>query len=452
MKVVVIGDGKVGRTIVEHTCQEGHEVVVIDRKNDNIQQVVDQFDVMGISGNGASYDIQKDAGVGTADLVVAATSGDETNILSCLIAKKLGAKSTIARVRSHEYNNQLNILKSDLGINMIINPEKESANEIVKILDFPQAIRIDSFARGQVDLIELFIPENSPLVGESLLSIYQKYQLKVLICSVQRNEEIHIPGGSFVIQAKDKIHITANSKTTLNQFLNKSGLIRNKVKSVMIIGASKLVTYLGQELLKHKYQVKIIEKDYQRCLELSQLMPNATIIHGDGSDNELLLEEGINYSDAVVCSTGNDEQNIIISMYANKQNVKKIITKINKSTLVGLMETIDMASVISPKEITASKIVSYIRAVNNSRGSNVNTLYKLVNNKVEALEFTAKENKKLIGVEFRNLKLKENTLIAAIIRNGEVIIPSGADSIQVNDNVIVVTTNQYLNDLDNILE
>ena len=452
MKVIVIGDGKIGRTIVEHACQEGHEVVVVDKRANNIEQVVDQYDVMGICGNGASYDIQKDAGVKNADLVVAATSGDETNILSCLIAKKLGAKSTIARVRSHEYTNQLGILKSDLGITMTINPEKEASDEIVKILNFPQALKIDTFANGSVDLIELYIPENSPLVGQSLIEIYKKYQLKVLICAVQRNEDVYIPGGSFVIHSKDRIHITANSKTTLNQFLDKSGLIQNKLKSVMIIGGGKLVTYLGKDLLKHKYQVKIIENNYDRCLELSQLLPNATIIHGDGTDQVLLQEEGLQSSDAVVCTTGKDEQNIIISMYANKNNVKKIITKINKTNLGQLLETINMASIISPKEITASKIVSYIRAVNNSRGSNVNTLYKLVNNKVEAVEFTVKENKKLNNICFKDLKLKPNTLVAAIIRNGEVIIPSGMDQMQLNDNVIVVTTNQYLNDLENILE
>lgn len=452
MKVIVIGDGKIGRTIVEHACKEGHEVVVVDKRPNNIEQVVNQYDVMGLCGNGASYDILKDAGVKSADLVVASTSFDETNILSCLIAQKLGAKSTIARVRSHEYTNQISILKSDLGITMTINPEKEASDEIVKILNFPQALKIDSFAKGSVDLIELYIPENSPLVGQSLIEIYKKYQLKVLICAVQRNDDVYIPTGSFVIQAKDKIHITANSKTTLNQFLDKSGLIQNKLKSVMIIGGGKLVTYLGQDLLKHKFQVKIIENNYDRCLELSQLLPNATIIHGDGTDQVLLEEEGLSSTDAVVCTTGKDEQNIIISMYANKNNVKKIITKINKSNLGQLLETIDMASIISPKEITASKIVSYIRALNNKRGSNVNTLYKLVNNKVEAVEFTVKENKKLNNICFKDLKLKPNTLVAAIIRNGDVIIPSGMDQMQLNDNVIVVTTNQYLNDLENILE
>jgi len=452
MKIIVIGLGKVGKTIVKHICQEGHEVICIDSNNKNIEEVINQYDVMGIIGNGASYDILKSADAGKADLVVAATINDETNILACLISQKMGAKSTIARVRSYEYSNQLNLIKDDLGITMPINPEKETANEIIKILNFPEALRMDSFANGNVDLVELFIPEGNPLVGETLLSIYQKYQIKVLVCAVQRNEEVFIPTGSFTLNAKDRIYATANSKSTLKKFIEKASLVEKKLKSVMIIGGSKIAMYLGGDLIKHKFDVKIIEQKYDRCIELSSLLPNATIINGDGSNQKLLLEEGLENTDAIVCLTGNDEENIIISMFANIQNVPKIITKINKSSLVGLMESVSDASIVSPKEITASKILSYIRAVSNSRGSNVIKLYKLVNNKVEALEFLAKENKRLINVSLKDLKLKKNILIAAIIRGNEVIIPSGNDCINLDDRVIVVTTNQFLNDLNEIVE
>jgi len=451
MKVIVIGDGKVGRAIVEHTCQEGHEVIIIDKNIALVEELINQYDVMGICGNGASYEIQKSAGVANADLVVAATSSDETNILSCVVAKNLGAKSTVARVRSYEYNDQINLIKKDLGITMVINPEKESAYEIMKIINFPEAIRVDNFAKGNVDLIELYIPESSPLIGKTLYEIHQKYQVKVLVCAVQRNEEVFIPTGSFTFQPKDKVHITA-SRSSARLFLNKLGLIETKIKSVMIIGGGKIALYLGSELIKNKYSVKIIEKNYDRCEELSQLLPNATIIHGDGSDQNVLREEGLNDSDAVVCLTGMDEENIIISMFAYKQNVHKIVTKVNKASLVDLMETLSMVSVISPKEITASRIVSYIRATNNSRGSNVITLYKLVNNKVEALEFKANEKCKVLDVCLKDLRLKDKVLIGGIIRNGEVIIPNGLDMIKLNDSVIVVATNQFLDDLDDILE
>ena len=452
MKVIVIGNGKVGKTIVEHTLQEGHEVIVVDKNPTNIEEIIDQYDVMGVCGNGASYDILKSAGVDKADLVVAATDSDETNILACLISQKIGAKSTIARVRSYEYKNQLNIIREGLGITMPINPESETADEITKILNFAEAIRVDSFAKGNVDLVELFIPEGNPLIDESLLSIYQTYQIKVLVCAVQRNDKVIIPSGSFTFKAKDKIYITANNRATLKTFLSKSQLLESKIKSVMIVGGGKISAYLGKELIKNKFQVKILESDYNRCVELSTLLPNATIIHGDGSDQRILLEEGLENTDAIVCLTGNDEENMIIAMYAHQQKVKKVITKINKPSLVGLMESVSTASVVSTKDITASKIISYIRAVSNKRGSNVITLYKLVNNKVEALEFLAKENKRIVNIPLKDLKLKNNILIAAIIRDGNVIIPSGNDYITTNDKVIVVTANHQLSDLNGILE
>ena len=452
MKIIVIGDGKVGRTIVEHICKEGHEVTIIDKKSETVDEIVNQYDVLGICGNGASIDVLKEAGADRADLVVATTTNDETNILSCLISEKMGAKASIARVRSFEYNNQLKIIKNDLGIDLPINPEKETANEIVKILNFPEALRVDSFAKGNVDLVELYIPEENPLVGESLLSIYQKYQIKVLVCAVERDNDVFIPTGSFVLNAKDKIYVTANSKATLRKFIDKVSLVEKRLKNVLIVGGGKITAYLGKELEKGKFNVKIIEQNKARCLELSELLPSATIIHGDGTDQDLLLEEGLANMDAVVALTNKDEENIILSMYANQEEIQKIITKVNKTSLVGLMKNISLASVISPKDVTTSKILSYIRAVNNRRGSNVNTLYKLVNNKVEAIEFKAKENNKLINIPLKDLKLKQNILIAAIIHENQVIIPSGNDVISLADNVIVVTTNQFLKDLNEILE
>lgn len=452
MKVVVIGAGKVGRSIVEHTIAEGHEVIVIDKNPTIIEDIIDDIEVIGIVGNGASYDVLKEAGVDKADLVVAATASDEANILSCLIAQKIGADATVARVRSYEYSNQLKIIRDGLGITMPINPEAETAAEITKILNFPEAIRVDSFGKGYVDLVELFIPDGNPLIGNSLLSIYQTYQIKVLVCTVVRGDEVIIPTGSFTFQAKDKIYITANSRSTLRSFLSKSSLQESKLKSVMIVGGGKISAYLGKELLKNKFAVKIVEEDINRCRELSTLLPNATIIHGDGTDQTVLTEEGLEATDAIVCLTGSDEENIIVSMYANQKNVKKIITKINKPSLVNIMESVSLASVVSTKDITASKIITYIRSVNNKRGSNVITLHKLVNNKVEALEFQAKANKRLLNIPLKDLNLKKNILVAAIMRGNEVIIPSGNDFISLDDKVIVVTTNHFLNDLNDILE
>ena len=452
MKVVVIGNGKVGRSIVEHICEEGHEVVVIDNDSEVIEDVIDEFDVMGVVGNGGSYDVLKEAGVGKADLVVATTASDETNILACLVSQKIGAEATVARVRSYEYSNQLKIIRDGLGITMPINPESETANEITKILNFPEAIRVDSFAKSHVDLVELRIPEGSALIGQSLLSVYQTYQIKVLVCAVIRKDQTIIPTGSFTFQPNDKIYITANNRSTLRSFLTKSGLLKLKLRSVMIVGGGKISAYLGKELLKNKFDVKIVEEDKKRCTELSTLLPGATIIHGDGTDPNVLVEEGLEYTDAIVCLTGSDEENIIVSMYAEQQKIKKVITKVNKPSLVRLMESVSMASVVSTKDITAYKIISYIRSVNNKRGSNVLTLHKIANNKVEAVEFLAKTNKRLLNIPLKDLKIKDNMLIAAIIRNNEVIIPSGNDFISLDDKVIVVTTNQFLKDLNEILE
>lgn len=452
MKVIVIGDGKVGRTIVGHICNEGHEVVVVDKNPSNVDEIVSLYDVMGLCGNGASYDVLKDSGADKADLLIAVTSSDETNILACLIAQKLGTKSTIARVRNVEYSNQTNIFRTDLGIKMTINPEKESANEILKIINFPEAIKVDSFANGKVNLVEKYIPEDSPLVGQSLASLYQKYQIKVLVCAVSRNDEVFIPSGNFTFEARDRVHITANSNASLREFFSKTGLLESKIKRIMIIGGSKIAVYLANDLIKARYDVKIIEKNYDKCVELSNQLPKATIIHGDGADQALLAEEGFKDTDAVICLTNSDEENIVVSMYAFKEEIQKIITKINKASLVNIMESISMASIISPKDITSSQIVSYIRAANNARGNNVVTLSKLVNNRVEALEFVAKADNKLLNIPLKELKLKKNILIAAIIRSDETIIPNGNDQINENDNVIVVSTNQYLDDLSDILE
>lgn len=450
MRIVVIGDGKVGRSIVEHVSKEEHEIIIIDNNPTVVEQIVDTYDVLGIVGNGASYEIQKNARVDKADLLIATTSSDEVNILSCIVAKELGAKATVARVRNHDYNNQTNIMMKNLGINMIINPELQTANEIMNILNYPEAISVESFAKGNVEMVEIYVNEDSPIAGMSLAAISEKLQVQVLVCAIQRGEEVFIPDGNFVINAKDKIHVTS-SKPNIRMFLQKLKLIEHKIKDVLIIGGGKISLYLAERLLKNKYKVKIIEKNYERCLELNQLLSNVTIIHGDGSDQGLLLEEGIGSYDAVIPLTNSDEENIIISLFADKQNADKIITKINKQSFVGLIETIGMTSVVSPKELTANKIVSYIRAKSNMRGSNIRTLYKLINNQAEALEFIASGKSKVINKTLKEIKLKKNILIAAIIRDNEVIIPRGTDIIKENDSVIVISKEHMLDDLSDIL-
>lgn len=450
MRIVVIGDGKVGRTIIEYMSREGHEVIVIDNNPKVIEQIVDMYDVMGICGSGTSYDTLKEAGVKKADVVVATTAIDEINLLSCVVAKSLGAKSTIARVRGHEYSSQVDLMMQELDISMIVNPELEAATEILNIINFPEATKVESFRKGKLEIVELFIPENSPLIGLSLSSMHAKYPVNMLVGIVERNEEVIIPNGSFVLGAKDKIHIVA-SRTNLKSFLAKLGQEEIKLKDIMIIGGGKLSYYLAQSLIKNKYKVKIIENNYKRCVELSDLLPQAAIIHGDGTDQSLLVEEGINNIDAVVSLTGIDEENIIISMYAQKQNATKVIAKINKTALSGILESVGVASVISPKDITADRIISYIRSTNNSRNSSVERLFKLANGQVEAVEFIAKAKSKVVDKPIKNLSLKQNTLLAAIIRNNEVIIPNGNTVIVENDSVIVISKDRVLYELNDIL-
>ncbi len=451
MKIVVIGNGKVGHTIIRHLCNEGHDVIVIDNDPDTIDELVNKYDVMGICGNGASVDILTSAGIEKADVLIAVTSSDETNMLACVLGKKMGVRSTMARVRSYEYDPHIREMMEALDISFVINPEKESANEILKIINFPEALRVESFRNGNVELVELYIPDNSPLIDKTPADIFQKYQVKVLICTVQRGDEVFIPSGSFVFKAGDIIHITATKKN-VKLFLGKLGLISSKIKSVLVIGGGGIATYLCEDLTRNGYSVKLIEKDYDRCVKLSETLPNVTIIHGDGSNQELLDEEGLKETDAVICLTGMDEENVIISMYAYKMGIGKVITKVDKVSLVGLAESIRMSSVISPKDITSSGIVRYVRAKNDSRSSNIITLYKLVNNEVEVIEFQAKETSRALNIPLKDMSLKKKVLIASVIRGNDVIIPNGEDKILPGDNVIVVTTTQFFDDLDDILE
>ncbi|RIA66537.1 trk system potassium uptake protein TrkA [Anaeroplasma bactoclasticum] len=449
MKIVIVGAGKIGSAIVKNASMENHEVIVIDDNPEVIERIVNQFDVLGICGNGVSYEMQKASGTATADLFIAVTTSDEANMLACLIAKKLGAKNTIARVRDYEYTKQIELMTDALGITRTINPEHEASKEIMRIINFPEAIKVDSFAHGSADLTELYIQEDSELVGQSLMNITSKLGVPILVCAVQRGNEVIIPTGKFVFEAKDKIHVISSQEAS-RILVNKLGLSKSKLKDIMIIGAGKITTYLADSLIKNNFNVKIIEIDPKKAKELAELLPKATVIVGDGSDQNLLREEGMKDSDAVICLTGIDEENIIISLYANKLFVKKIITKVNRASFAGLLESIEMGSVISPQDLAANQIISYIRGSSNTRGSNILTLYKLVDNQVEVIEFLASDSSKVLNVPLKDLELKKNILIGGIIRNHKVIIPSGMSFIEKGDSVIVVSK-EALNDLDEIL-
>ncbi len=451
MQIVIIGLGTIGRTILKSLADERHIITIIDENKEKIENLIEKYDVQGVVGNGACMDIQKEAGVSDADLVIVLTRSDELNILACLVAKKIGAKNTIARVRNPDYRKQVSKMKEDLGIAMIVNPEREAANEIFSLINLPSIVQIEHFAKGKVSLVEIIAEKGCSLVGESLISLGKKLTTKVLICAVQRGNDVIIPSGNFKIEEGDKIHFTADAET-LGDFLTEVNLFKSPFKNVMIVGGSRIGYYLADALTKKKYFVKLIENNISTAKELAEALPKVTIICGNGTQHDLLLEEGLESMDVFVSLTDIDEENMIVSMFARKMNVKKAITKIKNDDLYGMLDELGINNNVSPKHIVAGRIISYIRALANARGSNVLNMYQLVNNQIEALEFSARRHEQIYDKPLKNLNIKEGCLIASIIRENEVIIPNGNSEIKLGDNVIVVTKHKNFNDLTDAFE
>jgi len=450
MRIVIVGDGKVGFALAQRLSQESHNVTVIDNNANALQNALDRLDVICVHGNGATYAGQQEAGVDKAHLLIAATSSDEVNMLCCIVAKKMGAANTIARIRNPEYVPLLSTMRDELKLSMAINPEHAAANEISLALAFPSALKVDTFVKGRAQLVEVRIGENSPLQDQVLSGFHQKFKVNALICAVQRDGQVYIPTGDFVLKMGDRITVAA-APSDISAFFRTLGVLKTPVRNVMLVGGGHIAYYLTRMLLDVGMQVKIIEIDEKRCLELSNAFPEAIIIHGDGTAQDVLDEEGIASMDAFVALTGIDEENIVISMYARSVSIEKVITKIDRLTYLEVFDTLGIDSVISPKYITADQIVRYVRAMRNSMGSNVETLSRIVDNKVEALEFNVRENIDFLNVPIKNLKLKRNLLIACIIRHNRFIVPHGDDWIELGDAVIVVTTNNQFNDLSDIV-
>lgn len=450
MQIIIVGCGNVGSTLAEQLSKEGHNITVIDVDGSRVETVANQYDVMGIVGNGASFSVQNEAGIEEADLMIAVTTSDELNMLSCLIAKKAGDCSTIARVRNPIYNKEIAFIKEELGLSMVINPEYAAACEIARLLKFPFAIKVDTFAKGRVELLKCKIPEGSVLHGHPLTYLSSGLHCEVLICAVQRGEEVFIPDGNFVLQEKDVISVVASSRKA-NEFFKKIGMTANRIKNCMIIGGGETTYYLAKQLLPMGIRIKIIEHNKERCAELSDLLPQAMVIYGDGTERNLLHEEGLPKTHSFVSWTSMDEENIMLSLYAKSVSEAKTITKVHRLDYDKIIDSLDLGSVLYPKNITAEYILQYVRAMQNAIGSNIETLYQLIEGKVEALEFRVNEQSRLVGIPLKELQLKDNLLIACINRKGVVITPGGQDSIQMGDTVVVVTTNQGFNDLKDIL-
>ena len=454
MRIVIVGAGKVGVALTRYLAVE-NRVTVIDENPHLVENIINVYDVMGVCGNGASYDVQKEADVEHADLLIATTSSDEINILTCLVAKKLGVQHTIARVRNPEYGRQLRFMRSELGLSMSVNPEKATAHEIARVLRFPTAMKLESFSKGRLELVEYRVAEPTALDGTRLSELYQSFKVRILICAVARQGETIIPSGDFTLRAGDKIYLTAAPRE-LEKFFRQLGVFRAKASSVMIVGASKMCYYLATELLDMGMSVKIIDQNEQRCVAMSEKLPRALVIAGDGTDSELLSEEGIEQTDAFVAITGLDEANILMALSAARQSGDccKVVAKINRKSLLELVSDESLIdSVVSTAAVTTELILQYIRAMKNASASKVKTLHRIVDEKVEALEFNVTADIPFVNVPLRDLKLRRGLLLAGIVRqNGQIIIPSGNDVLHLHDDVIVVTTDTQLEDLRDILD
>lgn len=451
MKIIIIGAGKIGVTLTDQLLHEGHEITVVDIRSEALD-AVSTLDVMTVEGNGIVPETLGEAGAESADLAIAVMSTDEENLLACLIAKKLGVGNTIARVRNPEYNAGICLVQEDLGLSMALNPELASASEIARILRAPSAIKIDTFSKGRVELHKVRLPDHSPLDGVKLLEL-GKMHTGVLICAVERGDhEVYIPSGAFVLSAGDRINFIAKPKNA-SKFLSKIGIPSEPVKNVLLLGGGRISYYLAKQMTEFGANVKIIEVNPETCDSLAERLPEATVINGDATNEQLLAREGIAKMDAIASLTGIDEENILLSLYAKSVAPKaKIVTKINRSTFAHIIKAMDLGSVFCPRYIAADNIVRYVRAMQNSLGSNVETLYKVVGNKAEALEFRATAKSAVCGNPLMELQLLPNLLIGAINRGGKILTPSGRDTIEPGDTVVVVTTATGLNDLDDILD
>ena len=455
MKIIVVGCGKVGSALAAQLSEEGHDVSVVDKNPQVVNEVSSNYDVMGVVGNGGSYSVQKELGVEDADLLIAASDSDELNLLCCLIAKKAGGCSTIARVRNPIYNSEIGFIRDELGLSMTVNPEYAAAMEASRLLKFPSAIKIDTFARGHVELLKFAVPANSPLDGHTLAEISATIKGDVLVCAVERGtgHDVTIPGGDFRLQAGDTISIVTGTHSA-RSFMEKVGLKSRSVANCMLSGGGTIGYYLARTLLDSHIAVTIIDKDPERCRILSEDLPEANVICGDAANQNVLLEEGIENCESFVSLTGMDEENIFLSLYARKASAKdiKLVTKINRINYDDIIDEMNLGSILNPQHISAEYIVRYVRAMANSIGSNVETLYNIIENKAEALEFLIQLGAPVIGIPLIDLPIKKGVLIACIYRNRQIIIPNGQSTIEVDDRVIVVTTHMGFQDIRDILQ
>ena len=450
MKIIIVGCGRVGQTLAEKLNSDGNDVTVIDMSAAKVKDITGKIDVMGVVGNGATHTIQREAGVDSADLFIAVTNSDELNLLCCIIAKKEGGCETIARLKNPEYSEVAPYLKEELGLAMVINPEYAAAEEIARVLRFPSASKIETFAKGKVELIKFKLSKESEIIDMSVKDMALKYRADVLVCTIERGDESYIANGDFIFREKDVVSIVASPKNA-NEFFKKINNKGNSVRDALVVGGGAITHYLCEILDRSGIKLKIIEKDLKLCEELSALWDKHTIIHGNGLKKDLLMEEGIENAEAFVTLSEVDEENILLALFAKDVTKAKLVTRINRTDYDGVVSRLDLDTTICPKNITADMILRYVRAKNNTQGNNVETMYNIIQDKVEASEFIIKENSPIAGVPLKDLNLKENVLVASILRDGAVMVPHGNDAIQAGDRVVIVTSLLGLTDITEVL-
>lgn len=451
MNIIIVGCGKVGHKLAEKLSQEKeHNITVIDLKYNVVQDLINEYDIMGICGSCSDIDTLTEAGIENADLLIAATGADELNLLTCFMAKRTGGCQTIARVRNPEYTKWLSIFKEDLGLAMIINPEDTAAREIARILRFPSVIKIDTFAKGRVEILKFKVSPDSAVANIKIADMSNKFGGEVLVCGVERGENAYIPNGDFVIKSGDLVSIVCSPEESID-FFKRVGVKTNRVKDTIIVGGGATAYYLAKRLIASGIRVKIIEQNAMRCDKLCDMLPDASIINADGTENRVLLEEGLSKAESFVALTNIDEENVLLSLFAKTQMKGKIVTKVNRIAYDEVLDGLDLDTVIYPKNITADYIVRFVRAKHNSMGSNIETMHLILDGKAEALEFRIQEDSPVANIPLEQLKLKDNTRIACINRNGKIITPHGKDTIEPKDTVIVVTTHRGSKDISDIL-
>lgn len=451
MKIIIVGCGKVGQTLAEQLDKEGNDITVIDRNQSVIEELAGRCDLMYVAGDAINHEVQQEAGVEQADLFIAVTDSDERNLLCCLIAKKVGNCQTIARVRSPEYMKETRFIKDELRLAMVINPEYAAASEISRVFRFPSAIKIETFAKGRMELLKFRIQENSVLKDMRVMDMGKQLKCDVLVCAVERGEEVFIPGGDFILRGRDVISIVATPKNASN-FFKKIGIQTHQIRDAMIVGGGGIAYYLATILITMGIKVKILEKQKKRCEELNEMLPKATILHADAVEQSVLMEEGMEQAEGFAALTDMDEENILLSLFAKNCSKAKVVTKINKIAFDEVINRMDLDTIVYPKNITAEYIIWFVRAMKNSLDSNVECVYRIIENKAEALEFKIRENSPVIGHTLLELKLKKNILVAGITRKGVSIIPRGNDEMMVGDTVIIVTTHMGFTDIKDILD